>query len=217
VVVTGGFTPLPPRLWALDRHARALGYTGLRAYLDARYAHAGCSLPRLAAELGTCVWLVRAAMDAHRVARLPGPEAKGRARKAASDRHATARAAALGFLDVDAYLHDRYVRRAWPLPRLAGELGTGRRVVARLLREHGVTPTRATAALAAAGSRGRAVQAARHAGRRQARVAALGFAELAAYLRVRRVEQGWPIEQIRAELRVDRRWLRAQLNALELP
>src|SRR6266508_3757568 len=27
----GGFTALPPRLWALDRRARALGYAGLRA------------------------------------------------------------------------------------------------------------------------------------------------------------------------------------------
>ncbi|HEY3036351.1 MAG TPA: hypothetical protein VGJ54_17050, partial [Streptosporangiaceae bacterium] len=52
---------------------------------------------QLTAELRTSVWMVRAAMDAHRVTRLPGPTAKGRARKAASDRHAAARAAALGF------------------------------------------------------------------------------------------------------------------------
>lgn len=53
--------------------------------------------------------------------------------------------------------------------------------------------------------------------RRRARVAALGFGELAAYLRVRRVEQGWPPARIGAELRVGRRWLRAQLNTLGLP
>jgi hypothetical protein len=41
--------------------------------------------------------------------------------------------------------------------------------------------------------------------------------DVAGYLRVRRVEQGWPVERIGAELRVDRRWLRAQLNALGLP
>ena len=81
-------------------------------------------------------------MDANGVPRLPGPEAKGRARKAASDRHVIARAAELGFLDGGAYLRDRYARRAWRLPRLAGELGTGRRVVSRLLREHGITPVR---------------------------------------------------------------------------
>jgi hypothetical protein len=99
------------------------------------------------------VWTVRAAIDAHRVARLPGPEAKGRARQAASDRHVAARAAALGFSDLGAYLRERYAERAWPLPRLAGELGTGRRVVARLLRQHGITRSGATAAQAAAGSR----------------------------------------------------------------
>jgi len=59
--------------------------------------------------------------------------------------------------------------------------------------------------------------AARHAERRQARVAVLGFGELTAYLRVRRVEQGWPLARIQAELGVGRRWLRAHLNTLELP
>jgi AraC-like DNA-binding protein len=217
VVVAGGFTPIPPRLWALDRRARALGFADLRAYLHARYAHAGHSLPPLAAELRTSVWLVRAAMDAHLVARLPGPVAKDRARKAASDRHAAKRAARLGFPDLGAYLRDRYARRAWPLPRLADELGVGTRVVARLLRDHGVTRTRATAAQAAAGTRARAALAARRVALRRARLAALGFADLAGYLRVRRLEQGWPIERIAAELRVDRRSLRAQLSALGVP
>jgi hypothetical protein len=46
----------------------------------------------------------------------------------------------------------------------------------------------------------------------QARVAALGFGELAAYLRVRRIEQGLPLARIQAELGVGRRWLRAQLD-----
>jgi len=215
--VTGGFTPVPPCLWVLDRRARVLGFAGLWAYLDARYAHACHSLSQLAAELGTSVWMVRAAMDSHRVARVAGSLAKGRARQAASDRHAAARAAALGFPDIRSYLLDRYVERAWPLPRLADELGTGRRVVTRLLRAHGVTRTRATVAQAAAGARARAVQAARHAERRRARVAALGFGELAAYLRVRRVEQGWPLARIGAERGVGRRWLRAQLNTLGLP
>jgi hypothetical protein len=156
-------------------------------------------------------------MDTHRVARLPGSLAKGRACQAASDRHVTARAAALGFPDVGAYLRGRYAEQAWPLPRLADELGTGRRVVGRLLREHGVTRTQATVAQAAAGARARAVQAARHAERRRATVAALGFGELAAYLRARRVEQGWPLAQISAELRVGRRWLRAQLDTIGYP
>jgi hypothetical protein len=190
---------------------------GLRAYLDARYTTATHSLPALAAELGTSVWLVRAAMDAHRVPRLPGPKAKGRARRAASDRHATARITALGFPDVGTYLDDRYDERAWPLPWLVEELGTGIRVVRRLLAEHGITRSGATAAQATAAARGRALQVASHAERRQARVAALGFAELTAYLRVRRVEQGWSLARIGAELGVGRHWLRAHLNTLELP
>jgi hypothetical protein len=184
--VRGGFTPLLPQQWAVDRRARALGYAGLHGYLDARYTQAAHSLPQLAAELATSVWLVRAVMDAHRVPRLPGPDAKGRARQAASDQHAAERAAALGFPDTRAYLLDRYATRAWPLPQLAGELGTGIRVVRRLLGEHGVTRSQATAAQAAAGARGRALQAASHAARRRARLAELGFGELAVYLRVRR-------------------------------
>jgi hypothetical protein len=38
--VTSGFTPIPPHKWTLDRRASALGFPGLRAYLDARYTHA---------------------------------------------------------------------------------------------------------------------------------------------------------------------------------
>jgi hypothetical protein len=140
-----------------------------------------------------------------------------RARKVASDRHAAERAAELGFPDLCSYLLDRYAERAWPLPRLAAELGMGIRVVRRLLREHAVTRTRATAAQAVAGARGRALQAARHAAQRQARVASLGFGELAGYLLVRRVEQGWLLARIGAELGVGRRWLRAQLDRLGLP
>jgi hypothetical protein len=208
---------MPPHLWALDRRARALGYPGLGAYFDARYTHACCSLPQLAAELGTSVWLVRATMDAHRVLRFPGADAKRWARQAASDRHAAELAAEFGFPDTRAYLLDRYGTRAWPLPQLAAELGMGTRVVGRLLRDHGVTRTRATAAQAAAGAQGRALQAAHHAERRQARVVALGYLELGAYLRVRRVEQGWPLARIQAELGVGRRWLRSQLNTHELP
>jgi hypothetical protein len=162
--VTGGFTPLPPRLWPLDRRARTLGFTDLGVYLDDRYARACCSLPALAAELATTMWLVRAAMDAHHMPRLPGPAAKGRARKAASNQHAAERAAALGFRDLGAYLRDRYAERAWPLPRLAEELGTGRRVAARLLRENEITRSRATAAQATAAARGRAMQAAMRSG-----------------------------------------------------
>jgi hypothetical protein len=52
--------------------------------------------------------------------------------------------------------------------------------------------------------------------RRSARLAELGFADLAGYLRCRSVEQGWPIRQMRAELRVGRSWLVDQMARLGL-
>ena len=49
-----------------------------------------------------------------------------------------------------------------------------------------------------------------------ARLAELGFADLAAYLRARHVEQGWSVKRMRAELRVGRRWLLGELTRLGL-
>jgi hypothetical protein len=48
-------------------------------------------------------------------------------------------------------------------------------------------------------------------------LAELGFTDLAGYLKRRHVEQGWWIRRIRAELRVGRRWLVAELARLGLP
>jgi hypothetical protein len=42
----------------------------------------------------------------------------------------------------------------------------------------------------------------------------LGFADLAGYLRVRWVEQGWSVRRMRAELKVGRAWLAAELHRL---
>jgi hypothetical protein len=53
--------------------------------------------------------------------------------------------------------------------------------------------------------------------RRTARLAELGFTDLAGYLKRRNVEQDWSIRRIRAELRVGRRWLVAELARLGLP
>jgi len=47
-----------------------------------------------------------------------------------------------------------------------------------------------------------------------ARLGELGFADLASYLRVRRVEQGWSVRRMRAELRVGRAWLVAKMRRL---
>ncbi|HEV8649652.1 MAG TPA: hypothetical protein VG276_09670 [Actinomycetes bacterium] len=160
-----------PRWRALAQRVGALGFADLPAYLAARYAQDGCSLAGLAAELGTSTHTVAGAMDACGVAREPAPRARGRARRAASDRRLAARVAALGFADVGAYLADRDVGRGWSIPRLAGELGVGRRVVRRVLAEQQVPRTRITAAGLAAvarpGGRGGAARgaAARTAGR----------------------------------------------------
>jgi hypothetical protein len=52
--------------------------------------------------------------------------------------------------------------------------------------------------------------------RRAARLAELGFADLATYLKVRHVAQGWSIKRMRAELGVGRRWLLGELARLGL-
>jgi hypothetical protein len=99
------FYPVNPGMHvavASTQRAEALGGSASeRSCRSASTQHGGrsglCSLPQLAAELGTSAWMVRAAMDAHRIPRLPGQLAKGRARKAASNRYAAERAAQLGF------------------------------------------------------------------------------------------------------------------------
>jgi urease gamma subunit len=116
--------------------------------------------------------------------------ARGRSRQAANDQRAAARAAKLGFATLREYLTDRYTDQAWTIPQIAAELGVGEHVVQRLLRGLRVTRTRATASIAAAAQGGRAREAELVAQRRQARLAELGFADLAAYLTNRVVEAG---------------------------
>jgi hypothetical protein len=52
----------------------------------------------------------------------------------------------------------------------------------------------------AASDEGRRVQAVRWQARRSARLAELGFADLAGYLKAPHVEQGWSIRRMRVEL-----------------
>jgi hypothetical protein len=47
--------------------------------------------------------------------------------------------------------------------------------------------------------------------RRAGRLAELGFADLAGYLKARHVAQGWSVKRMRAELGVGRRWLVGEL------
>jgi hypothetical protein len=115
--------------------------------------------------------------------------------------------AQLGFADVGDYLTDRVVQRAWLLAEVAAELAAHRLTVRRLLNRHGIRRARRTAMERAAAESGRRVQAVGWQARRAARLAELGFQDLAGYLQARRVEQGWSVKRMRAELRVGRGWL----------
>jgi hypothetical protein len=124
--------------------------------------------------------------------------------------------AALGFADVEAYLVDRVVERAWLLAEVAAELGAHRVTVRRLLGHSGIRRVRRTPAERAAADTGRRVQAVGWQARRAARLAEFGFADLAGYLKERYVEQGWSVKRMRAELGVGRRWLVGELARLGL-
>jgi hypothetical protein len=106
--------------------------------------------------------------------------------------------------------------REWLLADIAAELGAHRETVRRLMEQAGVRRGRRTVRQLAAGERGRQVQSVSWQARRAARLAELGFADLAAYLECRKVEQGWSIKRMRVELRVSRNWLVDQMARLGL-
>ncbi len=122
----------------------------------------------------------------------------------------------LGFADVGAYLTDRVLERRWLLAEVAAELAAHRVTVRRLLERSGIRRVQRTPAERTAADKGRRVQSVSWQARRAARLAELGFADLATYLRVRHVEQGWSVKRMRAELRVGRRWLVGELARLGL-
>jgi hypothetical protein len=215
LVLSGGFRVDGCRDRRLKEYADALGFDDLRAYLQAR-CDTGHSVPRIAGELGVSDWQVQAALS-----RLAVPLAHRRQRLAAQRRRHTeeriaARVAQLGFTDVGAYLADRVVQRGWLLAEVAAELGAHRLTVRRLLDRHGIRRVRRTPSERAAAESGRRVQSLGWQARRAARLAELGFQDLADYLCARRVEQGWSIKRMRAELRVGRRWLVGELARLGL-
>jgi hypothetical protein len=99
---------------------------------------------------------------------------------------------------------------------VAAELAAHRLTVRRLLDRYEIRRVRRSSAERAAAESGRRVQAVGWQARRAARLAELGFQDLATYLRVRRVEQGWSVKRMRAELGVGRRWLVGELARLGL-
>jgi AraC-like DNA-binding protein len=199
----------------LERHTGQLGFADLRSYLQTR-CDTGHSVPRLAQELGESEWTIGQALTTLGIVLPPRPQQLALQRRRYAQEPIAARVAALGFADVRAYLVDRLIEREWLLAEVAAELAADRRTVRRLLRQAGVTRRRRTAQQLAAGERGRQMQSVSWQQRRAARLAELGFADLAGYLQRRYLEQGWSIGQMRAELGVGRNWLVAQLARLGL-
>jgi hypothetical protein len=107
-------------------------------------------------------------------------------------------------------------RARGPVCSVAAELAAHRLTVRRLLHRYGILRVRRSPAERAAADAGLRVQAVSWQARRAGRLAELGFADLAGYLRARRVEQGWSVRRMRAELHVGRRWLVAELDRLGL-
>jgi hypothetical protein len=199
----------------LDERARVLGFEDLRGYLQAR-CDAGHSIPRIATELGVRDWQAQAALARSGVRLAPRRQRLAQQRRRYTEQRIAARVAQLGFADVRAYLIDRVVQHGWLLAEVAVELAAHRLTVRRLLDRHGIRRVRRTPRQRAAAASGRRVQSVGWQARRAARLAELGIADLAGYLRIRYVEQGWSVKRLRAELRVGHRWLVGELARLGL-
>jgi hypothetical protein len=167
-------------------------------------------------ELGVGDWQVQAALARSGVRLAPRRQRLAAQRRRYSEERIAARVAALGFADVRAYLADRVIDQGWLLAEVAAELAAHRLTVRRLLDRHGIRRVRRTPAERAAAASGRRVQSVGWQARRVARLAELGFQDVAGYLYARRVEQGWSVKRMRAELRVGRRWLVGELARLGL-
>jgi len=216
LVISGRFPVVNDHDRRLHQHARGLGYEDLVRYLQARcQQHA--SLAKLASELATTTPVIRRLLQHAGIGWPPRAELTARQRHAATGQRLGERAAQLGFDSLHAYLADRAVTKAWPLSQIAGELHAHLRTVRQRLDHHGLRRARPTAQQTAGRRRAAAKRAWAWQAKRQARLAALGFADIQAYLQARRVQQGWPLRRMTAELHVGRAWLNAQLRQLHIP
>jgi hypothetical protein len=157
--------------------------------------------------------VVRRLLDTAGITPPPRRVTAAHTRRTSTDQQLTTRTAELGFASLQDYLTDRATTRQWPTTSIASELGVQPATVRDRLDEHRVPRGRATRRPYRAVQRQRACWAAK----RQARLAVLGFADVEDYLRVRRVEQGWSLRRILAELRVGSAWLKGQLQRLRIP
>ncbi len=192
-----------------------LSFENLRAYLQAR-CDTGASIPRIAVELGVRDWQVQAALSRLGMRLPPCPQRLAQQRRRYTDERIAARVIELGFADVGTYLVDRVAEQGWLLAEVAAELAAHRLTVRRLLDRYGIRRVRRTPAERAAADAGRRVQSVGWQARRAARLAELGFQDLAGYLRARHVAEGWSVKRMRAELGVGRRWLVGELTRLGL-
>jgi AraC-like DNA-binding protein len=172
--------------------------------------------PHSPANSGESEWTISQALATQHITLPSRREQLARQRRRFAQQRIAKLVSELGFADVRAYLADRLIGREWLLADIAAELGAHRDTVRRLMRQVGVRRVRRTAKQVAAGKRGHRVQSVSWQARRAARLAELGFADLAGYLQVRYVEQRWPIKRMRAELGVGRNWLVDQLARLGL-
>ncbi len=215
LVLAGGFVVDGGRDRLLQERAGAHGFDDLRGYRQAR-CDAGHSIPRIAAELGVPDWQVQEALTRLAVRLAPRRQRLAAQRRRHTEQRIATRVAELGFADVGDYLADRVVQQGWLLAEVAAELAAHRVTVRRLLDCFGIRRVRRTPRERVAAGAGRRVQAVGWQARRAARLAELGFADLAGYLRARHVEQGWSVKWMRAELGVGRRWLVGELARLGL-
>jgi hypothetical protein len=181
-------------------------------YLLAR-AQRQASPAQLASELGTTPTVVRHLLDQAGITPSPRRVTAAHTRRSSTDQHLAARAAELGFASLRAYLADRAMTRRWPTTSIASELGVHPATVWDRLDQQGLPRQRASVRPHRAIQRQRECWAAK----RQARLAGLGFPDVEDYLRVRRVEQGWSLRRILAELQVGSAWLKDQLHRLGIP
>jgi hypothetical protein len=212
LTLKGGFTVLDSQQRRLHRHAHAQGYSDLASYLLAR-AQQQASPAQLASELGTTTTVVRHLLDTTGITTSPRQVTAARRRRSSTDQHLAIRARELGFASLQEYLTDRVTARRWPSTMIASELGVQPATVRDRLDQHRLPRQRATR------RPHRAIQQQTEcwAAKRQARLAGLGFADVEAYLRVRRVGQGWSLRRMLTELRVGSAWLKDQMTRLRIP
>ncbi len=210
--VSGGFAVIDQRQRRLHDHARDQGFADLGSYLQARcQRHA--SPAQLASELGTTTTVVHHLLATAGITAPPRRVSAARKRRTTTDQQLAARAAELGFASLGEYLTDRAMTRRWPSTMIASELGVQPGTVRDRLDQHRLPRQQASVRPHRAIQRQRACWAAK----RQARLAELGFADVAAYLQLRRVQQGSSLRRMLAELQVGSAWLKGQMARLRIP